>query len=94
MSAARGTRYLEEVRLKQVEGQRLRTEARVLQLKIVELEARLADLERFRQEIQGRLTARCLPFGCAFLSTFFLLFRFFLLSFYGSPSSIRAPPVN
>jgi hypothetical protein len=94
MSVARGTRYLEEARLRQQEGQRARTEARIAQLKLIELEDRIADLERFKEEFQGKAPSRCLHCGCALLSTFFLLFLFLLLCSYVFTSSLRPPSLN
>ncbi len=32
-----------------------------MQLKLTDLETRISDLERFKQEFQGKSTARCLP---------------------------------
>jgi hypothetical protein len=96
MSVARGTKYLEEtkLRLRQQEGQRARTEARIVQLKLTDFETRIAHLERLREEFEGKSTARCLPFGSAFLSTSLLLFLFLLLSFYVFTSSLRGPAFN
>ncbi len=62
MSVARGTRYLEEVRLRQQEGQKARTEARTTQLKLTEFENRISVLERFKEEIQGKAPPRYLSF--------------------------------
>ncbi len=45
MSVALGKKYLEETRIKVEEGQRLRTEARIVQLKLSELEGRIVELE-------------------------------------------------
>ena len=58
MSAARGRQYLEETKLRVQEGQRARTEARIVQLRLTELETRIADLERFRREGERKATAR------------------------------------
>jgi hypothetical protein len=94
MSVARGARYLEEARLRQQEGQRARTEARLAQLKLIELEERISDLERFKQEIQRKSTVRSLPFGSAYLFTFLLLFLFLLLSYYVFTSSLHPPTLD
>jgi hypothetical protein len=94
MSVARGTKYLEETRQRLQEGQKARTEARLVQLKLRDLEARISDLERFKQEIQGKSTARSLPFGCAYLYTSLLLFLFLLLSFYVFTSSLHRPTLD
>ena len=94
MSVARGTRYLEEARLRQQEGQKARTEARIAQLKLKELEERISDLERFKEEIQGKETGRCLSSVCALLSTLFLLLLFLTFSSYVFTSSLRGPPLN
>ena len=82
MSAARGAKYLEEARLRQQEGQRLRTEARIVQLKLTEIETRIVDLERWKDEFERKSTARTLPFGSTFLFPTFLLFLFLLLYSY------------
>jgi hypothetical protein len=94
MSVARGTRYLEEARLRQQEGQRARTEARIAQLKLVEFEERISVLERFKDEIQRKEPTRGLSCGWALLSTLFLLFLFLTLSSYVFTSSLRRPPLN
>jgi hypothetical protein len=94
MSVARGTKYLEETKLRQQEGQRARTEARIVQSKLSEFETRIAHLERLREEFEGKTTASCLPFGSAFLSTSLLLFLFLLLSFYVFTSSLRGLTLN
>ncbi len=94
MSVARETNYLEETKLKIQEGQRARTEAGIVQLKLTDLETRISLLERLREEFEGKSTARCLPFGSAFLSTSLLLFLFVLLSFYVFTSSLRGPTLN
>jgi hypothetical protein len=94
MSVARGTKYLEETKLRLQEGQRARTEARIVQLKLTDLETRISGLERFKQEIQAKSTAGCLPFGSAFVSTSLLLFHFVVLSFYVFTSSLRGPTLN
>ncbi len=71
MSAARGRQYLEETRLRQIEGQRARTEARIVQLRLAALETRISYLERFKLEVERKSTARCLLLDSAFVSTFF-----------------------
>ncbi len=78
MSVARGTKYLEETNLRLQEGQRARTDARIVQLKLklTDLETRISHLERLREEFEGKSTARCLPFGSAFLSTCFFASAF------------------
>jgi hypothetical protein len=43
MSLAAGKRYLEETKVKAQEGQRARTEARLVQLKLIQLESRIVD---------------------------------------------------
>jgi hypothetical protein len=97
MSVARGTKYLEETKQRQQEGQKARTEARIVQLKLTDLEARISDLERFKQEIQAKSTARSLPFVSAYLFTSLLLFLFafsppifLFLCLYVVPSSPHA----
>jgi hypothetical protein len=94
MSVTHGTKYLEETKQRQQEGQKARTEARIVQLKLTDLEARISDLESFKQEIQRKSTARSLPFGSAYLSTSLLLFLFLLLSFYVFTSSIHRPTLD
>ena len=94
MSAARGAKYLEDTRLRQQEGQRLRTEARIVQLKLTEIETRIADLERWKDLFERKSTARTLPFGSTSLSTSFLLLLFLLLSFYVFTSSVRPPTLH
>jgi hypothetical protein len=94
MSAARGANYLEETRLRQQEGQRVRTEARIVQLKLTEIETRIADLERWKDLFERKSTARTLPFGFTLLSTSFLLLIFLLLSFYVFTSSLRRPTLD
>ncbi len=74
MSVARGAKYLEETKLRQQEGQRSRTEARIVQLKLTEFEMRIEHLERLREEFEGKSTARSLTFGSTILSTSLLLF--------------------
>jgi hypothetical protein len=93
MSVARGTKYLQETKLRQQEGQRAKTEARIVQLKLTDLETRISNLERFKQEIKGKSTARSLPFGSFFLSTSLLLFLFpstIFLCLYVVPSWPRS----
>ncbi len=94
MAAARGAAYLEEARLRQQEGQRVRTEARIVQLKLTEIETRLADLERWKDGLERKSTARTLPFGYTLLSTSFFLLLFLLLSFYVFTSSLRPPTLD
>ena len=94
MSAARGAKYLEEARLRQQEGQRVRTEARIVQLKLTEIETRIADLERWKDVLERKSTARTLPFGSTLLSTSFFLLLFLLLSFYVFTSSLRPPTLD
>jgi hypothetical protein len=76
MSVARGTRYLEETKQRQQEGLKARTEARIVKLKLTDLEARITDLERFKREIERKSTARSLPCGSAYLFNCILLFLF------------------
>ena len=73
MSVARGTKYLEETRVREREIQRARTEARQVQLKLTELEARITDLEGLREGFAGKATARCLSVSSACLGTSLLL---------------------
>jgi hypothetical protein len=94
MSVARGTKYLEETKQRQQEGLKARTEARLVQLKLTDLEARISDLERFKQEIQRKATARSLPFGSAYLFSFLFLLLFLLLSFYVFTSSLHRPTLD
>ncbi len=96
MAAARGRQYLEETKLRVQEGQRARTEARIVQLRLTELETRIADLERFRREGESKSTstARCLSFDSAFVSSSFLLCLFVVLSYYVFTSSLRAPTLD
>ena len=94
MSAARGRQYLEETKLRVQEGQRARTEARIVQLRLTELETRIADLERFRREGERKATARCLPCDSAFVSSSILLCLFVVLSYYVFTSSLRAPTID
>ena len=94
MAAARGAKYLEETRLRQQEGQRVRTEARIVQLKVTEIETRIADLERWKDVFESKSTARTLPFGSTLLSTSFLLLLFLLLSYYVFTSSVRPPTLD
>ena len=86
MAAARGRQYLEETRLRQIEGIRARTEEKTVQLKLTELETRIlvVDLERIQREVERQSTARCLPFDSAFVSSSFLLFLFILLPLQGN----------
>ncbi len=93
MSATRGEKYLEETRLRQQEAQRVRTEARIVQLKLTEIETRIADLER-KYVFERKSAARTLPFGSTFLSTSFLLLIFLLLSFNVFTSSVRRPTLD
>jgi hypothetical protein len=94
MAAARGAKYLEEARLRQQEGQRVRTEARMVQLKLTEIETRIADLERWKGEFARKSTSRTLSFGSTFLYTTSLLLLFLLLSFYVFTSSLRPPTLD
>ena len=94
MAAARGRQYLEETRLRQIEGIRARTEERTLQLKLTELETRVADLEHIQRELERKSTAPSLPFNSAFVSSSFLLFLFILLSYYVFTSSLRGPTLH
>jgi hypothetical protein len=80
MAAARGRQYLEETRLRQIEGIRART----VQLRLTELETRIADLEHIQREVERKSTAPWLPFDSAFVSSSFLLFLFILLSLQGN----------
>ena len=91
MSVARGTKYLQETKLRQQEGKRLRTEASIVQLKLTEFETRTAHLERLSVEFEGKTTARSLPFCSAILSTSLLFCLFLLLAFYVFTSSLRGP---
>ncbi len=84
MAAARGRQYLEETRLKQIEGIRARTEERTVQLRLTELETRIADLEHIQREVERKSTAPWLPFDSAFVSSSFLLFLFILLPLQGN----------
>ena len=94
MSVARGTKYLEETRLSEQERQRARTEARQVQLKLSELEARIADLEGLREGFAGKATARSLPVISACLGTSLLLLLFVVFYTYVFASSFRAPTLN
>jgi hypothetical protein len=94
MSVARGTKYLEEARQRQQEGIKARTEARQAQLKLINLEARISNLERFKQEIERKSTARALPCGSTYIFTSLLLFLFLLLSFYVFTSSLHRPTLD
>ncbi len=94
MAAARGRQHLEETKLRVQEGQRARTEARIVQLRLTELETRIADLERFRREGGSKSTARWLSFDYAFVSPSFLLCLFVVLSYYVFTSSLRAPTLD
>jgi hypothetical protein len=94
MSVARGTRYLEETKQRQQEGLKARTEARIVKLKLTDLEARITDLERFKREIERKSTARSLPCGSAYLFNCLLLFLFLLLSFYVFTSSLHRPTLD
>ena len=94
MAAARGRQYLEETRLRQIEGIRARTEERTVQLRLTELETRIGDLEHIQRELERTSTAPSLPFNSAFVSTSFLLFLFILLSYYVFTSSLRGPTVH
>ena len=93
-SAARGRQYLEETKLRLQEGQRARTKARIVQLKLTDLETRISDLERFKREVERKSTARCNPLDSAFVSTSFLLFLFIVLFYYVFTSSLRGPTLN
>ena len=94
MAAARGRQYLEETRLRQIEGIRLRTEERTVQLKLTELETRVEDLERIQREVERQTTGRCLPFASTFVSSSFLLFLFILFCYYVFTSSLRGPTLH
>jgi hypothetical protein len=94
MSVARGTKYLEETRVRERESQRARTEARQVQLKLTELEARITDLEGLRDGFAGKATARCLPVTSACLGTSLLLLLFVVFYSYVFASSFRAPTLN
>jgi hypothetical protein len=91
MAAARGRQYLEETRLRQIEGIRARTEERQVQLKLTELETRIADLEHIQREGERKATARLFSFDSAFVSSSFLFFLFIILSYYVFTSSLRGP---
>jgi hypothetical protein len=85
MSAARGAKYLEDTkRLRQQE----------VQLKLTEIETRIADLERWKDVFESKSTARTLPFGSTLLSTSFLLLLVLLLSFYVFTSSVHPPTLH
>ncbi len=60
MYVALGTKYLEETKFRNQEGQRARKEARIVHLKLTDLETRISHLERLRKEFEGKSTARCL----------------------------------
>ncbi len=76
MSVARGKKYLEETRIKVEEGQqRLRTEARIVQLKLSELEGRIVELETLTDHLRNKPSSRCLPFVSTLLTTSFLTTR-------------------
>ena len=94
MSVARGTKYLEETRLRERESQRARTEARIVQLRLTELEARITDLEGLRGGFAGTWTALCLPVSSSFLGTSLLLLLFLVFYTYVFASSVRAPTLN
>jgi len=91
MAAARGRLYLEEARQRQIEGIRARTEERTVQLRLTELETRIADLEHIQRELERKSKAPSLPFNSTFVSSSFLLFLFILLSYYVFTSSLRGP---
>ena len=94
-AADRGRQHLEEIRLRQIEGVRARTEERTVQLKLRELETRIADLEHIQREVERKSTAPSLPFVSAFLSSsYFLFFLFILLSYYVFTSSLRGPTLH
>jgi hypothetical protein len=52
VSVAAGKKYLEENRLKVQEGHRARTEARLVQLKLTQLESRIGELERLTDNLK------------------------------------------
>ena len=93
-AADRGRQHLEEIRLRQIEGVRARTEERTVQLKLRELETRIADLEHIQREVERKSTAPWLPFDSAFLYSSFLLFLFILFCYYIFTSSIRGPMLH
>ena len=94
MAAARGRQHLEEARQRQIEGIRARTEERKVQLKLTELETRIADLEHIQRELERKSTAPLLPFNSSFISSSFLFFLFILLSYYVFTSSLRGPTLH
>ncbi len=51
MSVARGRKYLEETKQRQQEGQKARTEARIVKLKLTDLKARISDLLSVRRPV-------------------------------------------
>ena len=94
MAAARGRQHLEEIRLRQIEGIRARTEERTVQLKLTELETRVADLEHIQRELERKSTAFSLPFNSAFVSSSIVLFLFILLSYCVFTSYLRGPTLH
>jgi hypothetical protein len=90
MSVARGKKYLEETRIKVEEGQRLRTEARILQLKLSELEGRIVELETLTDHLRNKPSSCCLPFVSTLLTTSFLLSIFLFAAYYVFTSPFQA----
>ena len=82
MSVAAGKRYIEETKVKAQDAQRARTEARLVQLKLTQLESRIVELESLTTHLKTKPTSRCLSFVSSFLTTYFLLSLFVLSAYY------------
>jgi hypothetical protein len=90
MSVAAGKRYLEEAKLKAQEGQRVRTEARLVQLKLIQLESRIVELESLTDHFKNKPSFRCLPFVSTLLTTSFFLSLFLVAAYYIFTSPFQA----
>ncbi len=91
MSVASGKRYLEETRVKVQEGQRTRTEARVLQLRVTVLESRIEALEKLTGHLKTKHSSRCLTFVSSYLIPSLLLYIFLFSAYYVFASPLQSP---
>ncbi len=86
ISVAAGKRYIEETKVKAQDAQTARTEARLVQLKLTQLES-------LTTHLKTKPTSRCLSFVSSFLTTYFLLSLFVLSEYYVFGSPFQTTPV-
>ncbi len=93
ISVAAGGKYLEETRVKAQEGQRSRTKARLVQLKLSQLEGRIVELETLTDHLKNKPSSSCLPFVSTLLTTSFLLSLFLASAYYDFTSPFQTTPL-